>query len=81
MVPQCVKPSLYSRLCITLLSPWVSIRLAERHARVGDGVIRAAIMRGEIVAYQRKGGKGAVVNLNDVDEWIRTWPQVKGALA
>jgi hypothetical protein len=63
-------------------TPWATFREAERHARVGDGVIRAAAERGEIPAYRRKGGKGAIVNLNDVDEWIRsTWPQVKGVLA
>lgn len=62
-------------------TPWASVRESERWARVGDGVIRAAIMRGEIIAYQRKGGKGAVVDLRDIDDWIRSWPQVKGALA
>ena len=40
------------------------------------------IERGELVAYRRKGGKGAIVNVHDVDDWVRnTWPQVKGDFA
>lgn len=63
-------------------TPWATFREAERYARVGDGVIRAAAMRGEIPCYRREGGKGAIVNLYDVDEWIRTkWPRVKGVFA
>ena len=63
-------------------SPWTTIRKAERRVLVRDGTIRAAIERGELVAYRRKGGKGAIVNIHDVDDWVRnTWPQVKGEFA
>ena len=51
---------------------WASIRQAERHAHVTNGTIRAAVKRGEIKAYKRHGGKGAILDLRDVDAWIRT---------
>lgn len=56
------------------VAKWATIREAERHAHVTNGTIRAAIKRGEIKAYKRHGGKGALIDLRDVDEWIRnTW--------
>lgn len=56
------------------VATWRSIREAERHAHVSNGTIRAAVKRGEIKAYRRTGGKGALVDLRDVDAWIKsTW--------
>jgi excisionase family DNA binding protein len=51
---------------------WASLQQAERHARVTNGTIRAAVKRGEIPGYKRPGGKGVLVDLNDVDAWIKT---------
>ena len=62
-------------------TPWLTIREGERYSHVGDGVLRAAIKRGEVPAYKRAGGKGVLVNMNDLDEWIRSWGAAKGAFA
>lgn len=62
-------------------SLWLTIREAERYARVSDGTLRAAVKRGEVPAYQRKGGKGAIVSTSDVDDWIRSWDSAAGLFA
>lgn len=62
-------------------SPWLSIRSGERYCHVRDGVLRAAIKRGEVPAYKREGGKGVIVHMHDLDAWIRSWGAAKGAYA
>ena len=59
-------------------SPWLTIREGERYAHVGDGVLRAAIKRGDVPAYKRSGGKGVIVHVNDLDAWIRSWNSAEG---
>ena len=62
-------------------TPWLTIREGERYSHVGDGVLRAAIKRGEVPAYKREGGKGVIVHMHDLDAWIRSWGAAKGAYA
>jgi hypothetical protein len=56
------------------LARWATIPEAESYARVRHGVLRSAVARGEVEGYKRPGVRGARVDLDTVDEWIRrTW--------
>lgn len=60
--------------CTRRQSPWMSIPEGERYCRVRSGALRSAVYRGEVPGYRREGGCGALVNVRDLDEWVRSWP-------
>ena len=66
---------------VAVFTPWLTIREGERYCHVRDGILRAAIKRGDVPAYKRDGGKGVLVHMSDLDAWIRTWNLAKGVFA
>lgn len=62
-------------------TPWLTIRDGERYCHVRDGILRAAIKRGDVPAYKRDGGKGVLVHMSDLDAWIRSWNPVKAVFS
>ena len=61
---------------------WVSVEEAAQHVNVSRDLIKGAIIRGELDAYEKpptRVEKSAHVQLRikltDIDEWVRTWPK------
>lgn len=56
---------------------WLSMREAMRYVHVGNADIRRAIVQKELPAYQRVRGGGARVYISrdDLDAWVRSWPE------
>lgn len=76
MPPEILEPllSVVSDVRAHPQSPWLTVREAEKYARVGHGVISKAIKDGELPAYQRCTGSATLVDVKEVDRWIRnTW--------
>ena len=52
-------------------SPWLTIREAERYVHAPHGVINKAIKDGELPAYQRSTNTVMLVDVEEVNKWIR----------
>lgn len=52
-------------------SPWLTVREAERYAHAPHGAINKAIRAGELPAYQRRPGTIMLVDVDEVNRWIR----------
>lgn len=71
---ECVADIAASLFHLRCRSPWLTVREAERYARVRHGVLREAVKKGEIESYRRPGSTATIVRAERVDEWIEsTW--------
>lgn len=74
-IVSCLREVSQSLFSIRCRSPWLTVIEAERYCRVRRGVVREAVLAGEIEGYRRTTGSSIIVRVADVDHWIeRTWP-------
>lgn len=73
-VTECLDSIVALLFTLRTRSRWATVREAERYAHVSNGVVRDAVNNGELPAYRRSAKSVVLIDLDDIDKWIRaTW--------
>lgn len=59
---------------------WLTVSEASAYARVGLSEFRKVVRSGEIPSY-RRGKRYTLVNTEDIDAWIRSFPSGAATMA
>ena len=62
------------------ISPWLTIAESAKYARVGLTEFRKVVKSGEIPSY-RRGERYTLINTQDIDAWIRSFPSGAATMA